>query len=107
MAGSRDLVDVYPVGVLAPLLFIRNAARRRHSGGVRFGLRRLRGEARYITARARDGNWRAVKNCFNGYLAEPRKWPEDGSLRRCGSGWTKKRAMRSLYRHGWNPEGTV
>jgi hypothetical protein len=49
---------------------------------------------RHIRAR----NWRALKNTFNGYLAEPDEFPPGDYRRRCGTGWTRRRAMRSLYR---------
>jgi hypothetical protein len=40
--------------------------------------------------------WRNVKNSFNGYLAEPDIFPH--GLHRCGSGWTRRRALRDLQR---------
>ncbi len=89
-------VAIYPVGVLADLLALRRA---RHHGLLRWALRRLLGTLRRVAGQARARNWRAVKNAFNGYLAEPTPFPEH--MRRCGSGWTKRRAMRSLRRHGY------
>ncbi|MEU5938648.1 hypothetical protein ABZ807_05570 [Micromonospora sp. NPDC047548] len=96
-----DDVDVYPVGVLADLLMLRGA---RRNGALRWALRRVLGTLRYVAGRARAGRWREVKNSFNGYLAEPRRWPQDGSLTRCGSGWTQRRALRSLRRRGYPPD---
>jgi len=87
-------VDVYPVGVLDDLLFAYRAIR---LGRFREGYRKLRSSARYAIGHARAGNWRSVRNSFNGYLAEPRDWPD--GLKGCGSGWTKRRALRSLRRH--------
>lgn len=45
----------------------------------------------------RNRQWHELKNDFNGYLAEPTPWPEGAT--RCGSGWTKRRALRSLQRN--------
>lgn len=110
-----DRVDVYPVGWLAELRAawrlltyrprvidglpaLPTPAWRWRVGEARHALSRVwRHNVRHV--RARD--WHALKNTFNGYLAEPYVWPEDGSLRRCGSGWTRARALRSLRRHGW------
>ena len=92
-------VDIYPVGVLARLLRIRHAMKARRADLTRWAVDGLRTELRYVATFARAGNWRGVKNAFNGYLAEPTPFPE--GLRRCGSGWTKRRAMRSLRRHGY------
>lgn len=74
-------VDVYPVGWLA--------ARKN---------RRMWSEFRYLRERVMDGNWRAIHNTFNGYLAEPvGDWPV--IWYRCGHGWTKRRAVNDLFRH--------
>lgn len=99
----HQVVDVYPVGWLSTL---RRAGRafvtRRRLSVIRrhawFDLRRL---TKLTVHRIRTRQWRELKNSFNGYLAEPHHWPEDGSLRRCGSGWTRRRALRSLRRHGY------
>lgn len=89
-------VEVYPVGWLSVL---RRAYRCFREGWWVEGWRVLRYEMlmtrRWILAR----NWRAIKNEFNGYLAEPTPFPEH--MQRCGSGWTKKRALRSLRRYGY------
>ena len=77
-------LDIYPVGVLAAI----GMQKRRWAW--------LRRELRYIWGRARWGHWRAVKNAFNGYMAEPPDWPD--GVRRCGTGWTKRRALRSWHR---------
>lgn len=86
-------IDVYPVGVLADLRFAYRAIR---FGRFREGYWKLRSQARRIIERARAGNWRSVRQSFNGYLAEPTPFPE--GLKGCGSGWTRKRALRSLRR---------
>jgi hypothetical protein len=89
-------VDVYPVGALDDLIHLRGILRR-------YGWRAARSRVRFIlttlTRRVRRRQWRAVKNYFNGYLAEPAPFPD--GMRRCGSGWTHRRALRSLRRHGY------
>lgn len=94
-------IDIYPVGWLAALLRLRRAyaadfpaehraeARAHTRGAVRY---QLRCNVEQIRAR----KWRELKNTFNGYLAEPTPFP--AGVRRCGSGWTKRRAGRSLHR---------
>lgn len=77
-------IDTYPVGVLAAW---------KH--------RRLRREARLLTRWARDRNWRALRNSFNGYLAEISYPPADFRHTRCGTGWTKRAAASSLGRRLW------
>jgi hypothetical protein len=91
-------VDVYPVGLLGDLLRDWRQARhwRRFRAADGEPTLHVRRTARYLIGRVRAGNWRAVKNTFNGYLAEPTPFPEE--IRRCGSGWTKARALRSLRR---------
>jgi hypothetical protein len=91
-----DRIDVYPVGLLAALqeawrilIRLRRPAK---------ALQRVRWQVRYLVTQVRRGNWRAVKNTFNGYLAEPRTFPPGDYVRRCGTGWTKARALRSLER---------
>lgn len=75
-------IDVYAVGILSALKY-------RRAGW-------LRREFRNLKRRISERNWNAVRNSFSGYLAEPCPWPE--GLRRCGSGWTKKRALNDLKR---------
>lgn len=86
-------IDVYPVGVLDDLRFAYRAIRSGHS---REGYGKIRSSIRYVVDSVRAGNWRSVRNSFNGYLAEPTPFPE--GLKGCGSGWTRKRALRSLRR---------
>jgi hypothetical protein len=93
-------VDVYPVGWLAVL---RRAWRYgTHPNPPPCGRRQawvvVRLEWRATLSKARYRDWRAVKNSFNGYLAEPAVFPPGDYRRRCGSGWTKRRALRSLAR---------
>ena len=76
-------VDTYRVGHLLNV----------HTYGLIRGTRRT---LSYITYQARRRNWRAIRNTFNGYLAEPTPIPE--GLTRCGTGWTAERARRDLER---------
>lgn len=95
--AERPSIDVYAVGVLYDLIILGRAIRRRDGRAIRWALGCLGRRSRLLWDWARVGNWRAVKNSFNGYLAEPVAFP--AGLRRCGSGWTRKRALRSLARH--------
>lgn len=79
-------IGTYPVGVLAALLRRDRVAA-------------LRGELRYLRHQAKRRNWRAVRNSFNGYLAEWHYPPEGVIVYRCGSGWTRRAALRSLGRN--------
>jgi hypothetical protein len=92
-------VDVYPVGWLADLLRAwRYLTRAELAGRRKQAWRELRKSWRYTAHQLRRRNWRAVKNAFNGYLAEPEEFPPGDYRRRCGTGWTKARALRSLDR---------
>lgn len=88
-------IDVYAVGWLKALQTAGRLVRQRRWASAWSG---LRWQARYCWRQARRGNWRAVKNSFNGHLAEPREFPPGDYVRRCGVGWTKRRALRSLMR---------
>ncbi|MER5584074.1 hypothetical protein ABT090_20880 [Streptomyces asoensis] len=84
---ARD-ITIYPVGLLAHWQhYVHNPDRQaaRH---------RLRLDLGYPIRQARARNWRAVKNYFNGYLAEHAHFGT-----RCGTGWTRGRAYRDLARH--------
>jgi hypothetical protein len=89
---------VYPVGVLSAL---QQAYRCAREGWWKQAHQRLRSEWRSFKRRLLARNWRGIKCSLNGYLAEPTPFPEH--MTRCGSGWTKKRALRSLERHGYPP----
>jgi hypothetical protein len=82
LRSTNMMIDVYPVGLL-------EAWQHRRIPG------KLRSWRRYLVRQMRAGNWRAVRNSFNGYLAEA-----DGSwgATRCGHGWTKQRATDDLLR---------
>lgn len=86
-AGQR--IEVYPVGVLRTLQTVLAAIRYRQFRQAKAWARQ---EARHVVGQARRGNWRAVRNSFNGYLAEDEDSPY------CGHGWTHARALRSLER---------
>lgn len=86
-------VDIYPVGVLDDLL---TACRWARAGHPREALAKLRYCTHRLIELARARHWRSLRQSLNGYLAEPTEWPE--GLKSCGSGWTKKRALRSLRR---------
>lgn len=73
-------VHVYPVGILAHF----------RQAGLRGGLRRSR---RYLLRQIKARNWRAVRNHFNGYLAEH----EHGG-HNAGRGWTQDAALRRVER---------
>lgn len=77
----RAVTNIYPVGLL-------------HDWQHR-KMRSLRRALRRPFNHALSGDWRAFRNYFNGYLAEPT--PMQG--RRCGHGWTKRRAFRDLIAH--------
>lgn len=70
------MTDVYPVGLFCDW---------------RYG--RLRAGLRYLHLQAKARNWRAVRNYFNGYLAEH----EHGG-HNAGRGWTKRAALRRVER---------
>lgn len=75
-------IETYPVGLFADI---------KH--------RRLRAGLRYVWRQARARNWRNVRNYCNGYLAEWAYPPEGLNHYRCGKGWTRRAALRSLGRH--------
>lgn len=52
------------------------------------------GQLRYWAAR---GQWRCIRNHFNGYLAE-----HDGHPHDAGSGWTKTRALKDVEEICWD-----
>ncbi len=75
-------IDVYPVGLF-------EAWQHRHIPG------KLRQWRRYVIFQLRAKNWRAIRNSFNGYLAE---LDSPHPVSRCGHGWTKRRAVSDLMR---------
>lgn len=91
MTEHTDQISVYPVGLLHDLKRARMAWRHE---GLRSAVWRIRMASRYLRIYVRNRNWRAVRNYFNGHLAE-----HSTLGRRCGHGWTKRRALADLYRH--------
>lgn len=85
--------DIYPVGALASLLMIRRAVRDRRWSIVKHYIQR---ERQTLRRYRRNREWQNLKNHFNGYLCEPTPFPV--GVTRCGSGWTKRRAARSMDR---------
>jgi hypothetical protein len=85
--SSAD-VDVYPVGVLRTLI----EAWRFRSSRPDYAWRKLRNEKRYLSDCVKGRRWNALRQAFNGYLAESPHWW------RCGRGLTPARARRSLNR---------
>ena len=89
--------EVYPVGVLRMIQAIGRALTVRDASlqGKRVGIVRheLRKEWRYLRHQIGARNWRAVRNSFNGYLAEHDNHPHN-----CGRGWTRRAAIRRVDR---------
>jgi hypothetical protein len=90
--AARPAVDIYPVGLFAALQLWANTPNRREAW------RRLLYDVRAHGLRQLlDRNWRGLRRWLtNGYLAEPAEWPD--GLTRCGTGWTRGRALRDLQR---------
>lgn len=82
-------ISIYPVGVLRALKMTTRSRDPRY----------LHREANYLRRRIAARNWRAVRNSFNGYLAEWDYPPEGVNHHRCGRGWTKRAALRRLGIH--------
>ncbi len=94
-SGVPPTIDVYAVGWLADILRAWRCLTVPELAGHRGNAWRfLRQEWRYNVRQVKAGNWRAVRNSFNGYLAE-----HHTRGTRCGHGWTRRRALRDLYRH--------
>ncbi len=75
-------IEAYPVGILS------DWKRKRVWRGFRG----------YLIPQVQRRNWRAVRNYFNGYLAEWHYPPEGMNYLRCGRGWTRKAALRDAVR---------
>jgi hypothetical protein len=88
------LVAIYSVGVLSAIQYDFTRLISRGKKGPRRS--RIAQVVRYLRYQLKRRDFRACRNAFNGYLAEP---IADRPIGRCGSGWTKRRALRSLYRH--------
>ena len=81
MSTTEHGIGTYPVGLLADL--------KHHKVNPGF---------KYVIGWAKGGNWRAVRNYFNGYLAEWHYEPEGVRTVRCGRGWTRRAARRVSVR---------
>lgn len=96
-------IDVYRVGAFKDFymawraLTVRPVPLHQWRYARRYLKRPFQLSAHYI----RVGKWRELKNQWNGFLAEPTPWPTGAT--RCGSGWTRKRALRSLRRQVSRP----
>ena len=88
--ARNTAISVYPVGMMAMLLSLRSAITHRSLGYFTW-----RWHARGF---ARD--WRN-RNYWNGFLAEVDYPPAGLTHTRCGRGWTRRRAARSLGLQLW------
>lgn len=91
-------VEVYPVGALASIITTARVVRYRRLITVTAGRPGpfVRPQLARMLHTFRD-HWRR-QSFWNGYLAEP-VWGEQGpSWTRCGTGWTRRRALASLAR---------
>lgn len=61
--------------------------------------RRLRYGMRYLVGLIRLGQWRSVRNYFNGWLCELDNDGINPWATKCGRGWTQRAAQRRLVRH--------
>lgn len=96
-SGYLLIVDIYPVGLLAEIQHSKLYKRKWIKPKRPFGYL-IRSIAYFFKGEWKQAReeWRPFKSYFNGYLAEPDVFP--GRLKRCGSGWTRKRALRDLKR---------
>ena len=93
-SAPERTVDVYRVGLWDDLHTARGQwLHDTHPGAKRAAVRSV---WRSLKRLRRYDTWRARRNYFNGFLAEPVHWPQ--GLTRCGSGWTRRRALDSLHR---------
>ena len=80
MHDTAKEMDVYPVGLFWEV----------RTYGWRKGWAKSR---RFVVLQAKAGNWRAVRNHFNGYLAE-----HGHAGHNAGRGWTRRAAIRRAAR---------
>lgn len=79
MSNKIAGIEVYPVGLLADI---------KH--------KKYRQIVKHIWNLIQSRKWSALRNHFNGYLAEWSFPPKGVVLTKAGSGWTKGSALRSL-----------
>jgi len=53
----------------------------------------------WVIGWANAGKWRAVRNYFNGYIAEWHYPPDGVFMAHCGHGWSRRAALRRLGRN--------
>ncbi|MEV8338512.1 hypothetical protein [Leucobacter sp. NPDC077196] len=81
--SETSFIEVYPVGLLSDI------KRKRARNGIKG----------YLMYQVKRRNWRAVRNYFNGYLAEWHYCPDGVRHTKCGRGWTRRIALRRLGIH--------
>lgn len=85
---TTPFIDVYRVGLWSDVH--RAIGEWKHSPHPHARRRAVRNLAYWVRR-----SWRR-RSYWNGHLAEPTPFPEP--LHRCGTGWTRRRALRSLER---------
>lgn len=93
---TADGIDVYPVGILHELIIARGMLRSREPWAWRQVRYHAKYEIKHLVGLIVARKWHHLRNHLNGYLAEPTPWP--AGLKRCGSGWTRRRALADLRR---------
>lgn len=86
-------IAVYRVGMLQALFMDWRRLTKRLGPGWWKPTYTVR-ELRQLAYWARRRNWRAIRNAFNGWLAE-----HAYAGTRAGHGWTRRRALADLQRH--------
>lgn len=89
---NRDIA-LYRVGVLQALFMDWRRLTKR-AGRRWWDPACTRAEVRKLAIWVRRRNWRAIRNTFNGWLAE-----HAYAGTRAGHGWTRRRALADLQRH--------
>lgn len=83
----------YRVGLFSNMFHAWRSFRHVH---VAYGWMYLKREVRQLWRYVRFGRWHELRMHLNGFLCEPEPFPE--GAKRCGSGWTRNRARRSMAR---------
>lgn len=86
--------STYRVGLFANLFHAWRAFR---LGEAAFGRQYLKREVRVLWRYLRSGKWHELRMHLGGFHCEPEPFPEGAT--RCGSGWTRNRARRSMARN--------
>ncbi len=90
MATDKPTIIVYPVGLFLDVARLRSV-----------GISQIRIGLGYFMRQIKRRNWRAVRNYFNGFLAEVNYPPSGLRHTCCGKGWTRKAAARDLGYRLW------